>query len=389
MCAAVSVLEQTVSGHGPIRVMVVDDSAVARGLMGRWLAEEPDIEVVASLRTGREAVEWLARGNADVAVLDIDMPELDGLSALPLMLARNRDLVVIMASTLTRENAEISLQALSLGAADYVAKPEARRGGISGGTFRRDLIDKVRMVGGRRHRFARWRPAELRSARRHDGQDPIVPAPPLAAPPPPVVLRSPSRHMPRGIVIGASTGGPQALLALLPQLSAVCERVPVLVVQHMPPTFTTIFAEHIARATGRPAREAVEGEPILPGVVYLAPGGRHMRVTMRAGRPAIALDDGAPINFCKPAVDPLFQTAGDIWGAACLAVVLTGMGSDGTAGARLIAAAGGTVIAQDEATSAVWGMPGSAVQAGLCSAVLPIEAIPAEIARLSGVGGAR
>jgi two-component system chemotaxis response regulator CheB len=361
--------------------MVVDDSTVARGLMSRWLAEEPDLKVVASLRTGREAVDWIERDDADVAVLDIDMPELDGLSALPLLLARKRDLVVIMASTLTRRNAETSLKALSLGAADYIGKPEARRGGIATGGFRRELIDKVRMVGGRRHRLARWRPPLMRG---------LTPAQRSALCVTslrggfngPLHLRPASSKTPRVLLLGASTGGPQALLSLLPQLDAVADRLPVLIVQHMPATFTTILSEHLARATGRPAREAVDGEPIVRGSIYLAPGGRHMRVACRAGRPVIALDDGPPINFCRPAVDPLFETASDIWGPACLALILTGMGSDGTSGARAIAAAGGTIIAQDEATSAVWGMPGSAAHAGVCSAVLPLPQLAGAVSRL-------
>ncbi len=150
----------------------------------------------------------------------------------------------------------------------------------------------------------------------------------------------------------------------------------------MPPTFTTILAEHLARASGRPAHEPTDGEPIAAGTIYLAPGGRHMRVAKRQGGPVIALDDGPPVNFCKPAVDPLFRSATEIWGNAILAAILTGMGHDGTDGAADVAAAGGSVIAQDEATSVVWGMPGSAAHAGVCSAVLPFDQIAPKIVRL-------
>jgi two-component system, chemotaxis family, protein-glutamate methylesterase/glutaminase len=162
----------------------------------------------------------------------------------------------------------------------------------------------------------------------------------------------------------------------------VIDRVPVLITQHMPPTFTTILAEHLARASGRSAHEPADGEAIAAGTIYLAPGGRHMRVVKRQGGPVVALDDGPPVNFCKPAVDPLFHAASEIWGNAVLGVILTGMGHDGTKGAGDIVAQGGSVIAQDEATSVVWGMPGSAANAGVCAAVLPIDQIAPKLLRL-------
>ena len=191
---------------------------------------------------------------------------------------------------------------------------------------------------------------------------------------------------PRVLLIGSSTGGPQALKSLVGTLASVVDHAPVLVTQHMPPTFTTILAEHLARAANRPAHEAVDGEIIHYGKIYVAPGGRHMRVTRRDGNPVIELNDGPMVNFCKPAVDPLFTSAAEIWGNGALAVVLTGMGSDGTHGAADIVNAGGSIIAQDEATSVVWGMPGSVAHAGLCSAVLPLDQIGPKIVRLFGGG---
>jgi two-component system chemotaxis response regulator CheB len=169
---------------------------------------------------------------------------------------------------------------------------------------------------------------------------------------------------------------------LLTNIHGVIDQAPVLIVQHMPRTFTTILAEHLARASGRPVGEAVDGEPVRAGRVYLAPGGRHMRVVRRNGAPTIVLDDGPAINFCKPAVDPLFASAAEVWGAHNLAVVLTGMGSDGASGAGEIVAAGGCVMAQDEASSVVWGMPGAVAQAGLCSAVLPLQEIAPRTIRM-------
>ena len=173
---------------------------------------------------------------------------------------------------------------------------------------------------------------------------------------------------PRALLIGASTGGPQALNTVLGHIAGVFDRVPVLITQHMPPTFTAILAEHLARTIDRPVREAVDGEPIAAGTIYIAPGGRHMRVARRDGAATIALDDGPPINFCKPAVDPLFASAAEVWGGKALALVLTGMGADGLRGAKAIVAAGGHVLAQDEASSVVWGMPGQVAHAGLASA---------------------
>jgi two-component system chemotaxis response regulator CheB len=372
-------------GQDPIRVMVVDDAVVVRGLVSRWIDEEPGLQVVASLRTGRQAVDQVERANPDVVILDVEMPELDGISALPLLLERKRDLVVIMASTLTRRNAEVSLKALSYGAADYIPKPETNREVTTSASFRRELIEKIRHLGGARKRrsgaHARRSAGEPAARRVGEARSSIdLVAPPSSAQP--IRLRPFSTVVPRVLLIGSSTGGPQALTALISRLVPAIARVPVLITQHMPPTFTTILAEHLARASGRPAHEPADGEPIKAGTIHLAPGGRHMLVAKRNGQPVIALDDGAPVNFCKPAVDPLFQSASELFGNAILALILTGMGHDGTVGAGAIAAHGGSVIAQDEASSVVWGMPGSAAHAGVCSAVLPLDQIGPKVVRL-------
>jgi two-component system, chemotaxis family, protein-glutamate methylesterase/glutaminase len=196
------------------------------------------------------------------------------------------------------------------------------------------------------------------------------------------VLRALPATPPRVLVVGCSTGGPQALNALVAQIGGVLDRAPVLITQHMPPTFTAILAEHLARIANRPVREAQEGEEVNAGTIYLAPGGRHMSVVRRDGIAAIALSDGPLINFCKPAVDPLFSSAAEVWGAKVVGLVLTGMGSDGLRGAQAIAAAGGAILAQDEATSVVWGMPGQVAHAGVCSAVLPLDEIAPRLVRL-------
>jgi two-component system chemotaxis response regulator CheB len=382
---------QSASERDAIRVMVVDDAVVVRGLLARWIDAEAGLQLVASLRSGREAIEQIERIDPDVVILDIDMPDTDGITALPRLLAKKRDLVVIMASTLTRRNAEISLRALALGAADYIPKPESTRELTSSAEFRRELIDKVRALGARRKRRASEAhalaakitaapplPPTVAGGLRHVTSPGIAPATDHAA----IKLRPFPSTPPRVLLVGSSTGGPQALNAFLGNIHGVIDQAPVLVVQHMPRTFTTILAEHLARACGRPVSEAVHDEPILAGRVYVAPGGRHMRAVRRNGSPSIALDDGPLVNFCKPAVDPLFSSAAEVWGTRNLAVILTGMGSDGACGAGEIVAAGGGLIAQDEATSVVWGMPGAVANAGLCSAVLPIDQIAPRIIRL-------
>jgi two-component system chemotaxis response regulator CheB len=373
---------------GPLRVMIVDDSVVIRGLISRWVGAEHDMEVAASLRTGLEAVNQLERINPDVAMLDIEMPELDGISALPQLLAKKRDLVIIMASTLTRRNAEISFKALSLGAADYIPKPESTREASAADIFHHDLIQKIRHLGARLRRKPAvasppLAPATPAPAPRGPVARPAAPAPALQAPSSGSLVTRPfSSQAPKVLLIGSSTGGPQALMALVTELGPVIDRFPVLITQHMPPTFTTILAEHLARSSRKPAAEAVDGEPVKPGRIYLAPGGKHMRVARNGADTVIALDDGPAVNFCKPAVDPLFTSAIDIWHGNILSVILTGMGSDGMRGGKDIVAAGGSVIAQDEASSVVWGMPGAAANAGICAAILPLNQIGAKVNRL-------
>lgn len=358
-----------------IRVMIVDDSVVFRGLVSRWVGEEPDMSVVATHRNGYEAVENLMRVNPDIVVLDIEMPVLDGLATLPLLLAKKPDLVVLIASVLTRRNAEVGMKALTLGAADYIRKPESNREASTSPSFRTDILGKIRHLG------RRWTNKKILAR-------PVPKVEAVEQATEQLPLRPFSLHVPRALFIGSSTGGPQALQTLMKSLAPVLPQIPVLITQHMPPTFTTILAEHLGRASGRPSHEAAHGERIVPGTIYVAPGGKHMRVERHGDHCETALDDSAPVHFCKPAVDPLFASAAQVYGTHALAVVLTGMGVDGTVGASEIAEAGGSVIAQDEATSVVWGMPGSAAEAGVCSAVLPIDGIAGQVKKLLNGGSA-
>ncbi len=365
------------SGTPELRVMIVDDSAVVRGLVSRWLSEHGGITVVATAANGRLALEALDRVDPDIIVLDLDMPELDGLTALPLILRKKPSVSVLIASTLTRRNADISLRCLSLGAVDYLPKPESNRDFSTTHVFRRELVLKLDAIGTAR----RKRLAMLARAQGPGGSpEPPAGARPFVSMPAPAGLHSPVA--PRCLIIGASTGGPRAVARLLTDLGPRLDRVPILIVQHMPPIFTAVFAEHLRIQTGHQAREPFDGERLMPGTVYVAPGGRHMGVKRVNGHPSIRLDDGPPINFCRPAVDVLFREAAVVFGASALAVVLTGMGSDGTQGARTLTDAGATIIVQDEATSTVWGMPGSIARAGLATAILPLEEIGASIGGL-------
>jgi len=343
---------QTLPANPPrTRVMVVDDSAVIRGLMARWVKEAGDFDVVTTAANGRIAVDSIERYEPDIVLLDLEMPEMDGVAALPLLLKRRSGIKVIVISTLTRRNAEISLKCLSLGAVDYLAKPDGSRQMTTSEDFRRDLVEKLKAHAGARARAVK-----------------------TASPPPRPVVK-PILSRPQYLLIGASTGGPRAIEQVLAGLGSSLQKIPVLIVQHMPPMFTAVFAEHLRNHFGVRACEPEDGAPLAPGTIFIAPGGRHMGLAATPAGPVIRLDDGPPVNFCRPAVDVLFRDAASVLGNSALAVVLTGMGSDGTQGARLLVQAGVPVIAQDEATSTVWGMPGSIAKAGLAQDILPLDMI--------------
>jgi len=363
---------QSTTSAAPIRVLIADDSAVVRGLVARWIAEA-GFELAGTASNGRIALEMMAKHDPDVVLLDIEMPELDGTTALPRMLAMSPNLQVVMMSTLTTRNADISLKCLALGAVDYIAKPESNRGVTTSETFRVELIERVRVFGAARAR-ARRPSAGTAQAPAHAAPA-LAPAAPMPRPAIPFTLRPKVRNrtQPRALLIGSSTGGPRAVGEMLEGIGAAAlRRVPVLIVQHMPPIFTAVFAEHLSTRTGLRAAEGKADERLEAGRIYVAPGGRHMGLVAGPNGPMIRLTDGPPVNFCRPAVDVLFKDAAVVFGAATATVILTGMGSDGTNGARALTDAGGPVLAQDEATSTVWGMPGSVARAGLAEAVLPL-----------------
>jgi len=358
-----------VEAGAAINVAVVDDSAVVRGLVARWIEEDPELNLCGRYSNGQYALDGFAKQAPDIAVLDIEMPVMDGMTVLPLLLEQNPGVKIIMASTLTQRNAEISVRAMALGAVDYVPKPETNRV-ASAEDFKSELIDKIKALGRTRLR---------RKARAARAAEPVKSAPCVKTAIGPkldeISYRAFSPLVPKILTIGSSTGGPQILTALMGAIKRSIQQVPVVITQHMPKTFTAILADHLGRAAGCEAKEGVDGELLQPGRIYVAPGGQHMAVVTADGGKALKIYDGPDVNFCKPAVDPLFDSVAKEFGGSALAVVLTGMGHDGAKGAIKIADAGGSVIAQDEATSVVWGMPGATAAAGACAAVLPADQI--------------
>ncbi len=357
---------QAQAAAGGVRVMLCDDSAVARGVLGRLLAKDPAIQVTAQAGDGKRAVEMLSAmppaERPDVVLLDLEMPVMDGLTALPLILKAAPGTQVIVASALSQKGAAATMAALRAGAVDYIPKPAAAQGGISDPRFGEELRAKV--AGFARMRRARSQPAPAVAKR------PAMPAP---RPPMARSVVGPLQK-PKVIAIGSSTGGPQALALLVGALTRP-PPVPVVVVQHMPAGFTTLLADHLNRLGRLPCAEAKDGEPLKPGRLYLAPGDRHLLVKEHGGALFAQLNDGPPENFCRPAVDPMLRSLVAAVGGRVLAAILTGMGHDGLEGCRALLKAGGQVMAQDEASSVVWGMPGAVARAGLAGFLAPPDEI--------------
>ncbi|WP_442490256.1 protein-glutamate methylesterase/protein-glutamine glutaminase [Kiloniella sp. GXU_MW_B19] len=388
------------AGQHDFQVMVVDDSAVIRGLLTRTLESDPAIKVVESVANGEIAVRRLEADPAkiDVVVLDIEMPVMDGIEALPKLLQAKPGLQVIMASTLTRKNAEISMKALSLGAADYLPKPTSSGSLTRADDFKRELVEKVKALGaaakGMRTRIVVGPQKTEQGPEPEVARRPAAPAAKTAAAPQRAVspaaatpgagkqvsLRPFGSAKPDVIAIGSSTGGPQALFEVLGNLGTTTQ--PVVITQHMPATFTTLLAEHISRVSPMPCKEGVDGEIVKGGHIYLAPGGYHMVFEKQGTNLVLRLNQDAPENFCRPSVDPMVRSLSAIYGSRLLVVILTGMGSDGLRSSEIVTAAGGSVVAQDEKSSVVWGMPGAVATAGLCSAVLPLKELAPQIQRL-------
>ena len=401
----------------PYRVMVVDDSAVVRNAFRQLVENCSNAKLVDLAVDGQHALRIIARAAmgeepVELVLLDIEMPVMDGLTALPRILAVDPAPKVLMSSALTSKGASITMQALELGACDYLCKPTSRDGFFNGG-FAAELESKISCWG----RVVR-RGSSLPVPTSTGASRPVPRMSPteVSGAPRPVFARvgasSPGarremmderavgearearvdearRHPiraatgmanrvsgPGALAVGSSTGGPQAVLALMSD-GGLGRDVPIFLTQHMPATFTAILAEQIARASGRECHEGVHGEVVSAGTIYVAPGGRHMEVVReRDGRVVISLTDEPPENYCKPAVDPMLRSLARAYGAGLCAIILTGMGQDGMIGCRHVREAGGRVIVQDPDSSVVWGMPGAVAKDGLADAVVPVGEMP-------------
>jgi two-component system chemotaxis response regulator CheB len=351
----------------PVKVLIVDDSRIFRAALEEALAGKDEVRVVGSVFSGAKALEFIRATPPDLVTLDVEMPGMDGLETLRAILALNAArpdtpaIGVLMVSAFTRAGAAVTVQALEAGAFDFITKPSSPCEKASLLALEQQLLARIRLF----------------AARRGAPQ----PRPPATAP----TLR-PRAQPVRAILLAASTGGPRALSSLLPEL---CERLeqPIFVVQHLPACFTGALVESLARKCRHTVQEAVDGEVVRPATVYVAPGGKHLVLRTGAGGQVLTgLNEQPPENGCRPSADVLFRSAAAVYGGAAVAVVLTGMGCDGARGLGPLRRAGAAVLVQDEASCVVWGMPGSAVEAGYVDEVLPLDRLAAAVQALAGRG---
>lgn len=356
----------TVTGSAKKRILIVDDSVVVRKILSEVISQDPDLEVAGTAVNGHIGLTKFSALHPDLVLLDVEMPEMDGLTTLSELRKLDSRVPIVMFSTLTEAGAATTLSALALGASDYCTKP-SNTGSLaeSTDTLKNELIPKIRAL------------CKLGVTLPHQKK---------------VAVLVPKRavKLPRKleiVAIGSSTGGPNALAEVIPQIVPGFP-VPIVIVQHMPPVFTQLLAKRLSAQSSIPVREAAEGDKLLPGHVWIAPGGSHMLVAKGASGVAIKLTKTPPENFCRPAVDVLFRSIAQVYGPQALAVVLTGMGSDGLIGAKSIRQAGGEIILQDEESSVVWGMPGSIYASGVSDQVYPLSQMAGQISRLANWGRA-
>ncbi len=357
---------------GRTRILIVDDSAVMRSLLRSVVCSDAGLEVAGTAADGASALNLLETLRPGLVLLDVEMPVMDGLVTLRTLRARGHRMPVIMCSSLTQRGARVTIEALAGGASDYVAKPTGQSSREAATkALAQDLIPKI-------HALTSPPPPRPQPGLPAAGRPVILPfAPPIKA--------QPISSIPTLLAIGVSTGGPAALDILLPTLPGNFP-LPVVIVQHMPELFTRLFAERLDGLCRIRVKEAAEGDLVRPGTIYIARGNWHMEVlaSLRGGQPnSLHLSQGPLENHCRPAVDVLFRSVASVYGSGVLAVVLTGMGSDGMLGCRMIRDCGGSVLAQDQASSTVWGMPGAVANAGLAHRVLPLNALAPEIIRLA------
>jgi two-component system chemotaxis response regulator CheB len=352
----------------PIRVLIVDDAVVVRKALSDGLSHDPDLEVVGTASNGRLALAKLQTLRADVILLDIEMPEMNGLEAIPEIRKILPKAPIIMFSSLTERGAAATLEALSLGATDYVTKPSNMDIGATSASIAAELIPKIRALCHlpmTPHTLAGV--ATPPATKQLDAAIRMHPAP----------FRPARIHI---VTIGVSTGGPDALGILLPSIPAKFP-LPIVIAQHMPPVFTAMLAKRLSEKCAVPVRECASGDVLEPGGVWIAPGDYHMLVHREENRVVLRTNQGPRENYCRPAVDVLFRSVAQTYGINSLGVILTGMGQDGLKGSEALCLAGASVIIQDEASSVVWGMPGFVARAGLAEKILPLNQIAAEINR--------
>ncbi|MEZ4526609.1 MAG: chemotaxis response regulator protein-glutamate methylesterase [Desulfobacterales bacterium] len=359
-------------------VLIVDDSRIFRSIVEECLKNEDDIKIIGSVRNGIKAMEFIRSCRPDIVTLDMEMPDLDGLETLRAIREFNAStpdlpsIGVIMLSIFTRRGADITIRALEEGAFDFIAKPEGKNPGENIESLRRQLTARIRFFISRRI-ASRIRPV------------PEIMASASASPEIPDRIEKKTGQMRathiRAVLIGVSTGGPKALMTILPD---ICERIdiPVFIVQHMPPTFTASLAGSLNSKCAYTIVEAQHNGVVSPRCAYIAPGGKHMLIRKQGKDVITVINEQPPENGCRPSVNVLFRSAVPVYGSNVIAVIMTGMGSDGSKGVAALKRAGAVIIAQDENTSVVWGMPGSAVAAGCVDHVLPLQNIPGVIADL-------
>lgn len=341
-----------------IRILVVDDSVVIRRLLSETLAEDAELEVVGAASDGKLGLAKIAQLHPDIVTLDVEMPVMDGLETLREVRKLYPKLPVVMFSTLTEHGAAATLDALALGASDYTTKPGNLGGAAAIHAVRADLIPKVKALCGSRKK------AKLT----------------LPPPMPPVAVRRSAHRRIEIVAIGCSTGGPNALAEVLPGIPRDFP-VPIVLVQHMPPIFTRLLADRLAARSQIGIHEGCAGDVLSPGHAWIAPGNFHMQIKRIGTTRRLELNQNPPENSCRPAVDVLFRSVAEVYAAGALAVVMTGMGSDGVIGAKMIRQCGGEVLVQDEASSVVWGMPGLVYSSGQADGVYPLEQLGSEVTR--------
>lgn len=339
--------------EGKIRVLIVDDSSVVRKVLAEILSADSDLEVVGTAANGKLALDAVDRLKPDVVTLDVEMPEMDGIETVKRLRKSHNSLPIIMFSAFTDRGSAATVRALANGATDYVFKPA--NSGQSRQVIRDHLVSKIKLFVNR----GREDDGVVTSAK--SGLEPQA-----------------FTHRIDAVAIGTSTGGPSALVQIIPHLPKSFA-APVLIVQHMPKMFTRLLAERLHERSPLKVTEAQDGEEVRAGKVYIAPGDYHMEVRRAGGRVLIQLQQGPHEHSCRPAMDVLLRSVVDVYGSHALGVILTGMGQDGLKGCELLRKAGGIVLAQDEESSVVWGMPGNVAQAGLAEAVVPINGVAGEI----------